>query len=351
MGLIVVGLSHQTAPIELREHLTVPSEQLEEVLNELKSFAAVKEAVVLSTCNRLEIFARPQSDRQETIDRIFRFFQDLYQHPQVEAALYYRSGFEAVLHLFRVACGLDSLVIGETEILGQVKSAYQFAHGQGTTGKITNVLFQRALFAGKMVRMKTEISDGASSVGNVAVQLAERIFGSLQNQRLLLLGAGKMAEVTARYLLRQKVGQIVILNRTFETAKELAELLNGEVRPMETLAEELLKADIVIASTAAEKPVVTKGMVQTVMKERRRKPLYFIDIAVPRNIDPQVHELDNVYVYNIDDLKGIVDENFRRRKEALTVAESLARGLAQELYDWVSKTLDGQRTALRHSLR
>ncbi|MCB4756274.1 MAG: glutamyl-tRNA reductase [Elusimicrobia bacterium] len=348
MGLVLVGLSHKTAPVSLREHLTVPTPRLDQALRQLSSLNGVKEVIVLSTCNRLEIYARPDITRRQTIDSIKKFFFDLYQHPDMESALYQYEGFDAVLHLFRVASGLDSLVIGETEVLGQVKSAYQFAQNQGTTGKITNVVFQRALFVGKQVRTQTGLSEGASSVGNIAVQLAERIFGSLHDHRILLLGAGKMAEITARHLLSQKAGHLVIINRTFSKAQELAALMNGEAIPMENLMGELLRADIVIGSAASDKPLITKEMVHSLMKTRHQRSLYFIDIAVPRNVRPDVHELDNVYVYNIDDLQCIVDENLERREKSIDVAESYAKKMADELYTWIQGTLEGQQTALRH---
>jgi len=247
-----------------------------------------------------------------------------------------------------VTAGLDSLVIGETEILGQVKAAYLTAQRQGTTGKITNVLFQRALYVGKKVRSQTNISEGSSSVGSVAVQLAERIFGPLENHRILLIGAGKMAEITARHLLSQKAIDITVLNRTRSKAEDLARILHGTAGSMADLESQLLTSDIVICSTGAEKPVVTKEMVQPLMKERRERSLYFIDIAVPRNVDSSVHSLDNVYVYNIDDLRALVEENLGRRQGDVGAAETLVDGLAHEFHDWVSAAMEGRPKALRH---
>lgn len=350
MGLVVVGLSHKTAPIELREHLAVPSQKMESVLKKLKSFPDLTEVVVLSTCNRLELYARPENARHPALNALHQFFNELYPHPHLRNYLYQYEAHEAVRHLFRVVSGLDSLVVGETEILGQVKSAYRIAQDQGTTGKITNVLFQRALFIGKQIRANTSISDGASSVGNITVQLAERIFGNLQECRLMLIGAGEIAEVTARHLLSQKTKQLVILNRTVSKAVDLATLLNGVGLPLENLQDELGKADIVIASASVEEPLVTKKLVNEIMKIRHERPLYFIDIAVPRNIDPSVHEIDNVYVYNIDDLKSLVDENIKKRSAAIGEAEAIVNKTARESYEWISKTLDGQRVAHRHQI-
>ena len=347
MSLLIVGLSHRTAPIDLREHLAIATPQMGETLNRLVKMASAREAVLLSTCNRTEVYVR--GDAGAVRDEPVRaFFAELYKHPGLVGALYQHEGADAVRHLFRVAAGLDSMVIGETEILGQVKSAYQLAHTHGVTGKITNVLFQRALFVGKQVRTRTHISDGSSSVGSVAVTLAERIFGSLHNRHVLLLGAGEMAEVTARHLLSQKTGQIVVLNRTVEKAQALASMLNGRAGSIDALNEELPHADVVICSTSAETPVVTTALVQKVMKARRGKSLYFVDIAVPRNVEPSAHDIDNVYLYNIDDLKRIVDENMTRRRAEIDEAEGLIDGLAGEFHKWVTAALEGRTAALRH---
>lgn len=349
MGLVAVGLSHKTAPVEIRERLTIPAHQLAESLDRLTATKELQEAVILSTCNRLEIYARPQYDRPRALDSTRQFFQGLYQHDGLSGALYQFEARAAVEHLFRVASGLDSMVVGETEILGQVKSAYQFSQSHGATGKITNVLFQRALYVGKQVRTKTLISEGASSVGSIAVQLAEKIFGPLNNHRILLLGAGEMAEVTARHLLSQKAGEIVILNRTEDRAAELAKQLNGVAGSLDRLRDELLLADIVVCSTSADKPILTREMIEPVMQTRRGRSLYFIDIAVPRNVDPAVNGVDNVYLYNIDDLQSLVEENMTRRKSEVARAEDLVGGLAEEFYAWIQATLDGKTTALKHT--
>jgi len=350
MSLVVVGLSHKTAPVELREQLAIPADRLGQSLDALKNLGELKETVVLSTCNRLEIYACPISDRQKTKLSIHSFIKDLYQKPAVSQCLYERDGIEAIEHLFRVTAGLDSLVIGETEILGQVKSSYQLAQNHGTTAKIMNVLFQRALFAGKTVRNKTGLSEGASSVGSVAVQLAERIFGDLHNHKILLLGAGEIAEVTARHLKSQKAGDLVILNRTLSKAEELAKMLNGRAGPLERMAEEMITADIVVCSTSADRPLVTPSVVEAMMKERRGRSLYFIDIAVPRNVDPAVHDLDNVYVYNIDDLNSIVQENMEGRRKDVGLAEMLLKQMADEFLEWLKATQAGQAKALRHQI-
>ncbi len=349
MGILVVGLSHKTAPIEIRERLAIPQDRLGPALEELKNSGPIKEAVLLSTCNRVEVYTRLESDAAPSVKAVTKFFHKIYNSPTLDNSIYHYDSRAAVEHLFRVVSGLDSLVVGETEVLGQVKSAYSFAQSHGSTGKITNVLFQRALFVGKTVRTKTNISEGASSVGAVAVQLAERIFGKLNNHRVLLLGAGEIAEVTARHLLSQKIDQLVILNRTVSKAQQLAELLNGVAGPLDLLEEELTKADIVICSMAADKPLITKSMVEPLMKIRRMRSLYFIDIAVPRNVQPEIHGIDNVYVYNIDDLKHIVEENMTHRKELLETANAMVKTMADEFHEWLTATLKGQERPLRHT--
>lgn len=346
MSLVTVGLSHRTAPVELREQLAIAPAQVGDALTRLVQTAGAREAVLLSTCNRIEAYVRSESPVEPAAFRAF--FSELYKHPGVEPALYRHDGPEAVRHLFRVASGLDSMVIGETEILGQVKSAYQLAQKHGATGKITNVWFQRALYVGKHIRTRTNISEGASSVGSVAVTLAERIFGSLHRRRVLLLGAGEMAEVTARHLLSQKTGQIVVLNRTVEKAEALATLLNGLAGSMDRLPDELEQADVVICSTAAETPVVTRAVVEKAVAARRGRSLYFVDIAVPRNVEPEVHALDGVYLYNIDDLTRIVDENMGRRRAEIDEAEGEVSSLSAEFYAWVTAALEGRVAALKH---
>lgn len=348
MGLIVVGLSHKTAPIELRERFAVPEERMGKLLADLKSSHELSEAVILSTCNRLEIYGKPAKDRAKSLESVRTFFNSLYPQGVVKKSLYHHEAESAVRHLFRVACGLDSLVVGETEVLGQVKSAYLRAQSQGTTGKITNVLFQRALYVGKQVRQKTAISEGSSSVGSVAVHLAERIFGALDKHRILLLGAGKMAEITARHLLSQKAGELVILNRTFERAQELAALLSGRAASLDKLDTELLNTDIIICSATVEKPLITTEMVEPLMKARRGRSLYFIDIAVPRNVEASIHELDNAYVYNIDDLQALMNENLARRQKDVAAAEAIVEESSHEFYDWITAVLKGETPALRH---
>ena len=350
MGVVLVGISHKTAPVELRERLAVPGGRLGAALNELMGLRHVREAVVLSTCNRLEVYARPTSTRDAAVSDLRKFFLRLYDHPNLPGSLYERRSLEAVRHLFRVAAGLDSMVLGETDILGQVKSAYRAAKENRTTGKITNVLFQRALFVGKQVRSATTISEGGTSVGNVAVQLAERIFGPLRDHRVVVVGAGDMAETMVRHLLSQKAGRLVVLNRTREKADDLARLMNGEGGPLDRLPDELGRADVVICSAATDRPIVTPAMVERAMAARRGRSLYLIDIAVPRNVDGKVNDLDNVYLYDIDDFQAVVDETLGRRRAAMDSADGLVERMADDFATWMRDVLRGERAALRHSI-
>jgi glutamyl-tRNA reductase len=348
MSLVVAGVSHKTAPVELRERLAIPAERLSGALHQLVALPGVQEAVLLSTCNRFEIYARTNGGVALAQSSITSFLQSLYDKTSLTSAIYDFNGVSAVRHLFRVVSGLDSLVIGESEILGQVKNAYGDAHKNKATGKITNVLFQRALYVGKHVRTVTRISEGASSVGSTAVQMAERIFGQLNNHRILVLGAGKMAEVTVRHLLSQKAGSLVILNRTMSRAEELARQWSGRPGSMDQLHDELVSADIVICSTSAEKPFITKPLMAEIMKARRDRSLYIVDIAVPRNVSADVNDLDNVYLYNIDDLEALVQEHLSHRQSKVKEAEKLIHVLAQEFDVWLEAALDGREAALRH---
>lgn len=350
MGLVVIGLSHQTAPVELREHMSVGEDRLADLLTRLKTHEEVQEAVIVSTCNRFEVYARPTHTRPRALEAVTRTLSDLYQRDNLEPLLYRHEGELAVRHLFRVACGLDSLVIGETEILGQVKASYLRAQSLAVTGKITNVLFQRALYVGKHVRTHTALSEGASSVGSVAVQLAEKIFGRLDRHRVLLIGAGKMAEVTARHLLSQKAGDITILNRTESRAADLARILQGRSGPLEKIDEELSRADIVICSAGADGHLISRSQVEAAMERRRGRSLYFIDIAVPRNVDPAVNDIDNAYVYNIDALRALVEGNLDRRRADVAAVEDFVAKRASEFYEWVRAELEGRSAALRHTV-
>lgn len=344
---LVVGLNHQTAPIDVREKLAISVARLQEVLQRLKSSVPLEEVVLLSTCNRTEVYARTP-EREAARQALVRELERHAQLQPLESHLYFRVGDEAVRHLFRVASGLDSMVKGENEILGQVKQAYLYAHEAGFTGKLLNVLFQRSLYVGKRVRSETGLSSGSSSVGSVAVAMAERIFGQLNDRTIMILGAGKMAELTTKYLLTQKVKSILVSNRSFDRAQALASQWGGRAIRFDDAFNEMEHADIVICSTASPRAIVHKEQVEEIMRRRNGRSLFFIDIAVPRDVDPEVNSIDNVYLYDIDDLQKIVSENLSKRSEEAALAEKIVLEESDEFSRWQRAHEAGQTTGLRH---
>ena len=323
MRLFAVGLSHRTAPVELRESVDFSRKGLETALAELASRGIGRELVVLSTCNRAEIYAVAETD--ETADHIGRFFSDYHDipHSEVREHLYVHRGPDVARHLFRVAAGLDSLVVGEPQILGQVKAAYTVASDGQFTAALTNRLFHSAFSVGKRVRSETGLGEGAVSVSYAAIALAKKIFGDLKGRAVLILGAGEMAKLTGIHLQSQHVRQITIASRTLQTAQTLAARLDGIAVPWDRVDAALAAADIVVTATGASEPVLTRSRVDEPMRSRRNRPLFIIDIAVPRDVEPAVGSLDQVFLYNIDDLRTIVQENLARRGAELARAEAI----------------------------
>jgi glutamyl-tRNA reductase len=335
MRLFAVGLSHRTAPVEIRECVDFARDGLESALASLSARGVSREAVVLSTCNRAEIYA--VADADAAADHVGRFFSDYHgiDHGRVAEHLYVRRGGDVARHLFRVAAGLDSLVVGEPQILGQVKAAYTVASDRRHTGALTNRLFHSAFAVGKRVRTETGLGQGAVSVSYAAIALAKKIFGDLKGLSVLILGAGEMAKLTGIYLQAQQVRQIAIASRTFGTAQALADQLGGRAVPWSGLDAALASADIVITATGATEPVLTKPRVQDVMRPRRSRPLFIIDIALPRDVESGVADLDQVFLYNIDDLQTIVKENLTRRGGELTRAESIVEEEVAKFTAWM----------------
>ena len=323
MRLFAVGLSHRTAPVELRETVDFSRHGLEHALADLSSRGTGREIVVLATCNRAEIYAVGETD--ETADQIGRFFSDYHDipHDRVREHLYVHRGADAARHLFRVAAGLDSLVVGEPQILGQVKAAYGLASDRQLTAALTNRLFHSAFTVGKRVRSETGLGEGAVSVSYAAIALAKKIFGDLKGRAVLILGAGEMAKLTGIHLQAQRVKQITIASRTLSTAQNIATRLDGVAVPWDRIGQALSAADIVVTATGASEPVLTRARVDEAMRHRRNRPLFVIDIAVPRDVDPAVGQLDQVFLYNIDDLRTIVQENLARRGAELARAEAI----------------------------
>jgi glutamyl-tRNA reductase len=314
----LIGLNHKTASVAVRECLAFSAEDGPRALDALKTLSAVAEALLLSTCNRVEVLfttTDPDQAAAQIQGFIARFKQ---QDPAVFGpALYRIFGDEAVRHVFRVAASLDSMMVGEPQILGQIKDAFRQATSQKTSGVVINRLMHRAFFVAKRVRSETGIGDHAVSISFAAIELGRKIFGTLEGKNVLLIGAGEMAELAVEHLLRHKAGQILVANRTFERGMALARRFNGRAVQFEELADCLKTADIIISSTGSPDWVLKRDQVKDVLKQRKNRPLFFIDIAVPRDIDPSINQLDNAYVYDIDDLKGVIEDNIAdRRKEA-----------------------------------
>jgi len=316
MNIFVTGLSYKTAPVAVRERLAVRPSLLPCRGCQLKLGAGLDEVVLVSTCNRVEVYGTISAWVQ---GRVFRIFQQLCPDVDVTPYVYVKEGAAAVEHLFSVASGLDSMVIGETEITGQVKNAYQAAQRFGLTGRVLNRWFQTALQVAKEVRTRTAIGCGATSVGSVAVELVEKIFsGDLSDKTVMILGAGKMGEACVRHLAKRGARSVLVANRSFERAQSLAADLGGRALSFEERMAAMTEADIVVSSTGSPTTVLHKDEIAGILAARANRPLVLVDIAVPRDIAPDVEELENVYLYNIDDLKTIVRENSRIREQELS---------------------------------
>ena len=332
--LVTVGLSHRTAPIELRESVDFSRGGAGGALAALSERGISREMVVLSTCNRAEVYAVAGPDGP---DAMGRFFAEYHQLPlsRISEHLYVRQGADAARHLFRVAAGLDSLVVGEPQILGQVKAAYATASDGGYTSAITNRLFHTAFIVGKRVRSETGLSEGAVSVSYAAIALAKKIFGGLRDLNVVILGAGGMAKLTGIHLRAQGVRHIAIASRTLRAAEALAVQLGGRAVPWSDLGVILGGADIVITATGAVEPVLTRSSLQDVMRPRQQRPLFVIDIGLPRDVDPAAGDLEQVFLYNIDDLQGIVKENLARRSGELERAEAIVEEETAKFTTWM----------------
>jgi len=335
MRLYAIGLSYRTAPVELRECVDFTRGGVEQALAALAARGVGREMVVLSTCNRAEIYA--VGDNEATAEAVRRFFSEYHNipHHQMAEHLYVRNGADAARHLFRVAAGLDSLVVGEPQILGQVKAAYAAAHEGRLTAALMNRLFHSAFAAGKRVRSETGLGEGAVSVSYAAIALAKKIFGDLKGRNVLILGAGEMAKLTGIHLQAQHVKQITIASRTLVTAQNLAAHLGGIAIPWDALDSALHAADIVVTATGASEPVLTRVRIEEATRRRRGRALFIIDIALPRDVEAAAGDLDDVFVYNIDDLQAIVQENLARRTAELTRAEAIVEEEVAKFVAWM----------------
>ncbi|ADC63302.1 glutamyl-tRNA reductase [Allochromatium vinosum] len=338
MKLLVLGLNHKTAPVDIRERLAFGPDIIAGALRDLTGCDGVLEGVILSTCNRTELYCAVQDGAEETLRRWLSGFHGI-EHERVDPFLYAHADRDAVVHLLRVSSGLDSLVLGEPQILGQVKTAYQTASDCSATGKLLGRLFQHTFSVAKTVRTETAIGSNPVSVAFAAVNLARQIFSDLSKQTALLIGAGETIELAARHLHHNGVGRIIVANRTVERAHDLATQFEGFAISLTEIANHLPEADIVIASTASPLPVLGKGTVERALKKRKHRPIFMVDIAVPRDIEPEVGELADVYLYTVDDLQGVIDESLRSRQAAAVQAEEIIDFHSGEFMAWL-RSLD-----------
>ena len=324
MSIVLVGINHKSAPVEVRERLAFTEEACSTGLRLLVDGDVVREGLIVSTCNRVEVLAETASERlTDTIERVKQFFSrtDSLPRSSFETHLYQHTDDEAVRHLFRVTSSLDSMVVGEPQVLGQVRRAYSIALEAGTAGRILNRLVHHAFRVAKRVRTETGIGANAVSISYMAVELGKKIFNTLEGRTALLIGAGEMAELSARHLLNAGVSRVLLANRTEERAGRLAAELGGETIDFAELSTHLAEADIIICSTAADQYLITEQMARESLSRRRNRPSFFIDISVPRNIDPAVGKIPNVFVFDIDDLESVISSNIREREREAERAE------------------------------
>ena len=344
MSIVVVGMSHKTAPLEIREKIYFSSQDLKP-FEELRKVHGVEEGLILSTCNRVEICAAIKDygkDHEQAIQSLSNFLKQYHgqSHLDFSSYLYCHEGKEAIHHTFRVASSLDSLVVGEPQILGQVKEAYRTSQKAQALGPRLHRFFNRAFFVAKRVRTETEIGSQPVSVGSVAVQLCQKIFKELSNKNILLIGAGEMVEVIVDHLIQRKMKSFYIANRSEESVCELRKRFKQhavfvQYVPLDELDPWLFKMDVILASTASPKFILTQPMMEKAIHQRRQHPIFCIDISVPRNMDPNIHDIDNIYLYNIDDLQDIVKENLKHREEEALKAEHIVQEEVEKFYEKV----------------
>jgi glutamyl-tRNA reductase len=333
MSIFCFGLSHRTAPVDVRERFAISVSALPEALAQLKTMPGVSEGVIVSTCNRTEFYVTGELANSSASAFFGNFYRDF--RAEDERHLFRLCANECVRHLFRVASGLESMVVGETEIFGQLKRAYQHATGTGTTGRFLNRLFQKSFQVGKQVRSSTAIARGSVSVGSAAVDLAEQIFGDLNGRKIMIIGAGETSEKTAKAFRSRGTAQIFVSNRSFERAQALATLIGGRAIHFDDWEAEVRDLDILVSSTAAPHPIITLNRLATFWQARRRRPLFIIDLATPRDIDPAVQKLDGVYLYDLDSLQNIAERTLVVRKQESEKCFQLIEHHVQEFQSWM----------------
>ena len=333
--LFALGINHKTAPVEIRERLSVSQHELDDALHSLRSGVRLPESAILSTCNRTEVYFRESGEDSE--HRVVDWLGGYHgiDRSELRPYLYLHHDGSAVRHTLRVASGLDSMVLGEPQILGQMKTAYQYAHDAGTLGLSLERLFQHAFATAKDVRTETAIGQSAVSVAFAAVSLGRQIFGDLKPLTAMVVGAGETIELALQHLRGLGIGRVIVANRTEERARSVAERFDGEPIGLDHLGERLPEADIVISSTAAPVPILGKGAVERALRKRRRKPMFMVDIAVPRDIEPEVGQLEDIYLYTVDDLQEVIDDNMASRQAAAEQAEEIINQRAGEFMRWL----------------
>ncbi|MFC6331603.1 glutamyl-tRNA reductase [Paenibacillus septentrionalis] len=335
MHIVVVGLNYRTSPVEVRERFALAEEQFSDALTKLKATMSIMECVIVATCNRTEIYA--VVERPQICGHDVRWFMEQWfglPREQFTSHLYMYEDQQAIEHLFKVASGLDSMIIGETQILGQVRSAFLTAQSLKTTGKIFNMLFKQAVTLAKRAHSETKIGELAVSVSYAAVELGKHIFGSFNDKNVFVFGAGETGELTAKHLHSNGATKIQVVNRTLEKAQEVAAQFSGVAYTFEQAQSALEQADIMISSTASKQYILTRADVESLMRKRRNKPLFMIDIAVPRDFDPSIADIDNVFLYDIDDLKDIVESNLAQRKQEAIKIEAMIKEEIEQFVSW-----------------
>ncbi len=320
MSLVVVGINHRTAPIEVRERVVFEPARMPEALRQLATLPSVQESLIVSTCNRTEIYCATESGDAGLADWLQRYHN---LGASLHHCLYRHEDMRAVAHAFSVAAGLDSLVLGEPQILGQLKDAYRVAQEAGTTGPMLNRLFQATFSIAKRVRTETEIGANAVSVAYAAVRMARTVFSNFENRTALLVGAGDTIALAARHLHADGLRRMIVANRSVDRARELASEFQGFAIGLDEITSHLSEADIVVASTASPNPIITRAMAQDALRVRKRRPMFMVDIAVPRDIEPEVAELEDIYLFTIDDLQTVVNENMEGRRQAARAASEM----------------------------
>jgi glutamyl-tRNA reductase len=326
MNIVLVGVSHRTAPVNIRERVHFPEPKLVQALELLRSRYELAEGMILSTCNRVEVLAHTP-DPPEGVRQVKDFICNFHQVPYetLQKFLYDFMQVDAVRHVFRVAASLDSMVLGEPQILGQVKNAFNTAQSAGTIGSDLSRLMTRAFFVAKRVRSETSIASSAVSISYAAVELAKKIFNELKGKTVLLLGAGKMSELAAKHLTSSGISKVLVWNRTYERAVELAESFKGEAIRPEELFKHIERADILISSTGSPNFILSRADGERIIHLRRNRPVFIIDIAVPRDVDPEINRVSNIFLYDIDDLRNVIDANLRQRQREAQSAEEIVR--------------------------